>query len=107
MPKKKDHIMTKNIPAFIARTQFGQILERVSQNNERFLITKKGEAKAIILGVEDFLRSIVKTPESLSVLQEQAKKSGADKLTLEAIEKEIEAVRRIKHKKKYDTPGSL
>jgi prevent-host-death family protein len=107
MPKKKDRVMTKNIPAFIARTQFGQILERVSQNNERFLITKKGEAKAIILGVEDFLRSIVKTPESLSMLQEQARKSGADKLTLEAIEKEIEAVRRIKHKKKYDTPGSL
>jgi hypothetical protein len=42
MPKKKDHVMTKNIPAFIARTQFGQILERASKNNERFLVTKKG-----------------------------------------------------------------
>ncbi len=98
--------MTKSVPAFIARTQFGQILERVSQNNERFLITKKGEAKAIILGVEDFLRSIVETPQSLFALQEEAQKSGADKLTLEEIEKEISAVRQIKPKKNYETPAS-
>ena len=107
MPKKKDHIMTKNIPAFIARTQFGQILERVSKNKERFLVTKKGEAKAIILGVEDYLQAIVEAPESLSVLQAQARKSGADKLTLEEVEKEIDAVRRIKTKTKYDAYGSL
>ena len=108
MPKKKERVyMAKNVPAFIARTQFGQILERASKNNERFLVTKKGEAKAIILGVEDYLRTIVKTPESLSVLQEQAQKSGADKLTLEEIEKEIDAVRRIKTKKEYDAYGSL
>jgi prevent-host-death family protein len=96
MPKKKDQIMTKNVPAFIARTQFGQILERVSQNNERFVVTKKGEAKAIILGVEDFLRATAETPESLAILQRQAQKSGASRLTLEEIEEEIDAVRRIK-----------
>ena len=107
MPKKKDHVMTKNVPAFIARTQFGQILERASKNKERFLVTKKGEAKAIILGVEDYLRTIVETPKSLSALQKEAQKSGADKLSLEEIEKEINAVRRIKHKKKYDAYGSL
>src|SRR5919204_1908057 len=108
MPKKKERVyMTKNVPAFIARTQFGQILERAAKNKERFLVTKKGEAKAIILGVEDYLRTIVETPESLSALQEQAQKSGAGKLTLEEIEKEIAAVRRIKTKKKYDAYGSL
>jgi prevent-host-death family protein len=98
MPKKKDHGMTKNVPAFIARTQFGQILERASQNNERFVVTKKGEAKAIILGVEDFLQAIVEPPESLVVLQQQAEKSGAHKLTIEEMEKEIDAVRRHKNK---------
>ena len=69
MPKKKDHVMTKNVPAFIARTQFGQILERASKNNERFLVTKKGEAKAIILGVEDFLQAIAETPNGSSSKQ--------------------------------------
>ena len=94
MPKKKEQIMTKNVPAFIARTQFGQILERVSQNSERFVVTKKGEAKAVILGVEDFLQAVVETPDALSALQREAARSGANKLTLEEIEKEIAAVRR-------------
>jgi prevent-host-death family protein len=94
VPKKNTPPVTKSIPAFIARTQFGQIMERVSHNRERFLVTKKGEAKAVILGVEDFLHAIVKTPRSLAALQAQAKKSGADKLTLEEIEAEIAAVRK-------------
>ena len=96
MPKKKGQVMTKNVPAFIARTQFGQILERASQNNERFVVTKKGEAKAVILGVEDFLQAIAQTPESLAALQQEAQKSGANRLTLEEIEEEIDAVRRMK-----------
>ncbi len=93
MPKKNPRLVTKSLPTFIARTQFGQILERVSQKRERFLVTKKGEAKAVILGVEDFLQAVVKTPKSLALLQEQAKKRGVEKLTLEEIEAEIAAVR--------------
>ena len=88
--------MTKSIPAFIARTQFGQILERVSRNRDRFLVTRKGEVKAVILGVEDFLEAVVKAPKSLLALQRQARRRGTDKLTLEEIEEEIAAVRRAR-----------
>ena len=88
--------MTKSIPAFIARTQFGQILERVSRNRDRFLVTRKGEVKAVILGVEDFLEAVVKVPKSLVALQRQARRRGKDKLTLEEIEEEIAAVRRAR-----------
>ena len=88
--------MTKNVSAFIARTQFGQILERVSQHNERFVVTKKGEAKAVILGVKDFLQAIAETPEPLAALQREAIKSGANQLTLEEIEEEIASVRQAK-----------
>jgi prevent-host-death family protein len=94
VPKKNIPLVTKSIPAFIARTQFGQIMERVSRNRERFLITKKGEAKAIIIGVEDFLQAIVKSPQTLAVLQKQAKESGTDRLTLKEIEAEIVAIRK-------------
>jgi prevent-host-death family protein len=90
--------MTKNVPALIARTHFGQILERASQNNERFVITKKGEAKAIILGVEDFLQAVENPPESLVELHKQAKRSGTYEMTLEETEKEIESVRGVKQK---------
>jgi prevent-host-death family protein len=100
MPKKEPPLVTESLPAFIARTQFGQILERVSQKRERFLVTKKGEAKAVILGVEDFLEAIVKAPQSLTKLQERAKKAGSDAMTLEEIEAEIAAVRQTKTRRK-------
>ena len=93
MPKKGSKPMTKSVPAFIARTQFGQILNRVAQNRERFVVTRKGEATAVILGIEDFLQTVVKPSPELAAVQEAAKKSGTDKLTLEEIEAEIEAVR--------------
>jgi len=86
--------VTKNISALIARTQLGQILERVKRNQDRFLISKKGEATAVILSVEDYLRNIVKQPDVLTKLQKQAKKAGTDKLSLEDIDAEIKAFRK-------------
>jgi prevent-host-death family protein len=86
--------VTKNISALIARTQLGQILERVKKNQDRFLISRKGEATAVILSVEDYLKNIVKQPEVLTKLQEQAKKAGTNKLSLEDIDAEIKAFRK-------------
>ena len=86
--------VTKNISALIARTQLGQILERVKKNQDRFLISKKGEATAVILSVEDYLKNIVKQPDVLTKLQEQAKKAGTNKLSLEDIDAEIKAFRK-------------
>ena len=100
MPRRDPKLVTKSLPAFIARTQFGQILERVSKSRQRFLVTKNGEATAVILGVEDFLETVVKTPNTLRTLQKQAKQSGVSKLTLEDIEAEIAAVRQEKKKRK-------
>ena len=85
--------VTKEISALIARTQLGQILERVKKNQDRFLISKNGEATAVILSVEDYLKNIVKQPKVLTKLQQQAKKAGTDKLTLEEIDAEIKAFR--------------
>jgi len=62
--------MTRSIPALTARTQFGQILDRVTNDKERFVITKKGEPKAIILSVEDFLKATGEKPASLTPTQE-------------------------------------
>ncbi|MEI2779826.1 MAG: hypothetical protein V9H25_00620 [Candidatus Competibacter sp.] len=65
------------------------------------MVTKNGQAKAVILGIEDFMESIAHTPEALATLQEQAQKSGADRLSLEDIEREIQAVRQLKANQTY------
>lgn len=93
MPTPDEPLFTKSLPAFLARTQFGHILERVSKHHERFLVTRNGEATAVILGVEEFLQALAPTPDSLAALQAQARASGASRLSLEDIEAEIAAVR--------------
>ena len=93
MPEPENKLFTKSLPAFLARTQFGQILERVSKHHDRFLVTKNVEATAVIIGVDDFLQAIAQTPEALAALHAQARRSGASRLSLEDIEAEIAAVR--------------
>ena len=42
------------IPAYIARTQLGSLLQQAAQKKARFVITKSGKPTAVLLGVTDF-----------------------------------------------------
>ncbi len=42
------------IPASIARTQLGALLDQIDQERSRFLITRGGKPAAILLNVDDF-----------------------------------------------------
>lgn len=86
--------MTTIIPALTARTQFGQILRRVKQNNERFLVGRRGEPQAVIMSVEEYLRKFAKPTEAFEAIRRQAKARGLDRLTLADINREIRAYRR-------------
>ena len=91
----KNASIVKTIPAFVARNQLGSILERVKRNQERFVVSRNGEATAVILGYEDFLRSILrlKEPAVLKKIRQGAQRSGAAKLTRTEIDAEIQAAR--------------
>jgi prevent-host-death family protein len=96
MPRKSPKPLTTSVPALIVRSQFGKILARVARHRERVVVTKKGQAAAVILNIEDFLQNIVHTPAKLSAVQAAAKKSGADTLTQADIDAEIAQVRNAK-----------
>ena len=53
----------------------------------------------MILGVEDYLRSIVEKNELLAEIQAGAQRAGLDKITDTEIELEIQAYRRSKKPK--------
>ena len=100
MATRNPTIMTKTIPAQAARTQFGQILELAKTKRARFVVSKNGEPAAIILGIEDYLESVVEVPAALAKLQEASKKRGLDLLSLEDIDAEVASVRAKKRAKK-------
>jgi PHD/YefM family antitoxin component YafN of YafNO toxin-antitoxin module len=85
---------TKLVSALTARTQFGQIMKRATQHNERFLVDRRGEPSVIIMSVQDYIDTIAPAPDWLDHIGEASKRRGTDKLTLGQINAEIRTARR-------------
>ena len=88
--------MTISINALSARTRFGELMEQAESENLRFLVSRRGKPKIVILGFEDYLKNIIKQPEILTTVQMSAKKAGLNKMTDKEIEAEIVACRKSK-----------
>jgi len=88
--------MTRKITAVTARTQFGQIVDRAVDHDERFLVERNGEPAVLILSVHDFVRTLAPPPDWLLDIQDDAKRKGLDKLTMAEIDAEIVAARRAR-----------
>ena len=88
------------VSALTARTQFGQIMKRASEKNERFVVDRRGEPAVIIMSVKDFIDTIAPTPDWLKKIQAESKRKGTDKISMREINAEIAAYRREKGKKR-------
>ncbi len=90
MPAK---FMTKLIDALSVRTRLGEVMEQAEKENIRFVVSRRGKPKVVILSVEDYLRNVVKKDQLLAEIQLNAQKSGLDKISDGEIEAEIQSYR--------------
>jgi prevent-host-death family protein len=90
--------MNRRVDAHRARTQFGQIMDRAVENNERFVVERRGEPAVVIMSIQDFIRTAAPPPDWLEKAWSGAKKRGLDKLSPTDIDAEISAHRREKRK---------
>ena len=81
----------RRIDAHIARTQFGQLMDLATKNNQRFIVDRRGEPAVVILSVQDFIRSAAPPPDWLEKAWTGAKQRGLDKLAPAEIDAEIQA----------------
>jgi len=86
--------MPQVISALTARTQLGQIMRRAKQNNERFLVERRGEPQVLIMSLKDYVNTIAPAPQWLKTIQTAAKRRGTNKLTMREINAEITAARK-------------
>jgi len=93
MLKEKDKEITRVVTALTARTQLGQILKRVKSRRERFVIGRRGQPQAIILGIDDFLDTFAPAPDWLKRSWKAAERNGAAKLTMRQIDAVIARAR--------------
>jgi len=90
---------TKLVDALSARTHFWEMMDEAEKEKTRFLVSRRGKPKVVILSVEDYLKNVVKQPKILTTIQLSAQKAGLNKMTEEEIEAEIASYRRSKSKK--------
>ena len=88
--------MPKVVSALEARTQFGQIMERAADRDERFIVGRRGEPTIVIMSVRDYINTVAPEHKVLARIGEASKRRGTNKLTLREIGEEITAYRREK-----------
>jgi len=88
--------MDRRIDAHIARTQFGQIMDLATRNDERFIVDRRGEPAVVIMSVRDYIRMAAPPPDWLQKAWSGAKRRGLDALTAADIDAEIAVHRRSK-----------
>jgi len=85
--------MSNVISALTARSRFGQILEEVEKRRRSFVIEKRGSPKAVLLGIQDYIRLAAPEPEVLKRLGEASIRRGTDKLSMRQIDRVIKVAR--------------
>lgn len=90
----------KTIEALEARIHLGSVMDEVEKKNTRYLVSKRGKPKIILLSVNDYLKNILKEDTLLTQIHLKAKETGLDKMSESEIETEIKDARREKAEKK-------
>ncbi len=91
---------TKLIDALSARVRFGEVMDEVEAKNTRFLVSRRGKPKAVLMSVEDYVRNILQERGLLAEIQLTAEEAGLSDLAEEEVEAEIKAYRRTKARKR-------
>ena len=84
------------VPALHARSNFGKLLRRVSEEQKSLVIEKRGTPQAVLLSIRDYVRLAAPEPEVLRLIGEESVRKGTDKLTSRQIDREIAAARRAR-----------
>lgn len=90
--------MPNVISALTARTQFGRIMKLATENDERFMVDKRGQPQVIIMSVKDYIKTIAPPPKVLQEIWAESRRKGTDTLTMRQINAEIATYRGEKRK---------
>lgn len=75
-------------------------MERARKNGERFVVDRRGEPQVVIMGIEDFIKTIAPEPAVMSAIRADARRKGTNRLTMRQIDTEIARYRREQSKGK-------
>lgn len=77
-------------------------MKRACQNNERFLVDRRGEPSVLIMSLKDYIDTFAPAPKWLREMQAEAKRKRLDRLKMRDIDQIIAEVRRKARKAKLN-----
>ncbi|MFY9532010.1 MAG: type II toxin-antitoxin system Phd/YefM family antitoxin [Candidatus Acidiferrales bacterium] len=99
MPKTQKKLSIV-VSALRARTNFGNLLRQVEDEQRSLVIEKRGTPRAVLLSIRDYVRLAAPEPEVLKILGEESKAKGADSLSSQQIDRITRATRAKKTKRR-------
>jgi prevent-host-death family protein len=99
MPKTQKS-ESRVVSALRARTNFGNLLERLEHEQRSLVIEKRGTPRAVLLSLRDYVRLAAPEPEILRIIGEESRAKGTDSLSSREIDRVIRAVRVNKTKRR-------
>ena len=87
------------VSALHARTHFGKLLRRVEDERRSLVIEKRGNPKAVLLSIRDYVKLAAPEPEVLRVIGEESERNGTSTLTSRQIDQIIKASRAERSKR--------
>jgi prevent-host-death family protein len=87
------------VSALTARTGFGKLLRRVEDERRSLVIETRGTPRAVLLSIRDYVKLAAPEPEVLTLIGEESRRKGTDKLTSRQIDGVIKAARAQKRKR--------
>jgi prevent-host-death family protein len=95
----KQSAPVKTVEALEARVHLGSLMDEVEKTNARFLVSKRGKPKIIMLSVNDYLENILQEDNFLTRIHLKARESGLAGISEEEIDTEVKAARAGRKKK--------
>jgi len=87
------------VSALHARTNFGKLLRRVEDERRSLVIEKRGNPKAVLLSIRDYVKLAAPEPEVLRLIGEESERNGTSTLTARQIDQIIKASRAERSKR--------
>ena len=99
MPREKQKPMTLTMVGLDqARKELSRMVKKAKKANTRFLVSERGKPQAVVIGIDDFLKNVLKKEREsvIAEIQLEAKEKRLDKMGTKEIDREIKAYRKSK-----------
>ncbi len=87
------------VPALRAQANFGKLLRQIEDERCSLVIEKRGTPRAVLLSIRDYVRLASPEPQVLTVIGQESRRNGTDRLTPRQIDRSIKSARARKPKR--------